>query len=53
MEDQKSNSNIIFIGVKPFMTYVTSAVMQFTVKNKKGKESMSQQLKLIYLLNNS
>ncbi len=37
MEDKKSeNSNIVFIGMKPFMTYVTSVIMQFTVKNKKA-----------------
>jgi archaea-specific DNA-binding protein len=25
--------NVIFIGTKPFMNYVTSVVMQFTTKN--------------------
>ena len=35
MEDKKSeNSNIVFIGMKPFMTYVTSVIMQFTVKKR-------------------
>lgn len=27
------NDNIIFIGTKPFMNYVTGVVMQFTNKN--------------------
>ena len=32
-EEQKSkNDNVIFIGIKPFMNYVTSVVMQFTIK---------------------
>lgn len=26
--------NIVFIGLKPFMNYVTSVVMQFTTKNQ-------------------
>jgi len=28
-----SEDNIIFIGTKPFMNYVTSIVIQFTTKN--------------------
>lgn len=27
------NDNIIFVGSKPFMNYVTAVVMQFTTKN--------------------
>lgn len=27
------NDNIIFVGGKPFMNYVTAVVMQFTTKN--------------------
>lgn len=30
-----SNDNIIFIGNKPFMNYVTGVVMQFTTKDAK------------------
>jgi DNA-binding protein len=34
MEKQKSkDDNVIFIGTKPFMNYVTGAVMQFTTKD--------------------
>jgi len=32
---EKKEDNIVFIGVKPFMNYVTSVVMQFTTKEKK------------------
>jgi len=28
-----TDNNMVFIGEKPFMNYVTSVVMQFTVKN--------------------
>jgi len=28
------NDNSVFIGIKPFMNYVTGVVMQFTSKNK-------------------
>lgn len=36
MTEQKTeNDNVVFIGTKPFMNYVTSVVMQFTTKNKK------------------
>lgn len=30
---KKSDENIVFIGEKPFMNYVTAVVMQFTTKN--------------------
>lgn len=29
MEQKKDDENVIFIGTKPFMTYVTSTIMQF------------------------
>ena len=32
---EKQNDNVVFIGNKPFMNYVTGVVMQFTVKNAK------------------
>jgi DNA-binding protein len=32
---EKKDENVVFIGNKPFMTYVTSVVIQFTTKNKK------------------
>jgi DNA-binding protein len=35
-EEPKQEDNIIFIGIKPFMNYVTGVVMQF--KNKGQKE---------------
>ncbi|MCD6464091.1 DNA-binding protein Alba [Candidatus Woesearchaeota archaeon] len=28
-----ANDNVVFVGNKPFMNYVTSVVMQFTTKN--------------------
>ena len=31
-EEKKTDDNIIFIGNKPFMNYVTGVVMQFTTK---------------------
>ena len=31
----EKEDNVIFIGVKPFMNYVTSIAMQFTTKNMK------------------
>lgn len=36
-EEQKKekNNNVIFIGAKPFMNYVTGVVMQFTLKQSK------------------
>ena len=30
---EKSSENIVFIGGKPFMNYVTGVVMQFTTNN--------------------
>ena len=33
--ENKADDNIIFIGMKPFMNYVTSVVVLFTTKNKK------------------
>jgi len=33
-EEQKQNDNVVFIGNKPFMNYVTSVVIQFTTKNQ-------------------
>jgi len=32
---EKKEDNVVFIGVKPFMNYVTSVVMQFTTKERK------------------
>jgi len=29
-EEKKQNDNVVFIGSKPFMNYVTGVVMQFT-----------------------
>ena len=34
-EKIKSDDNVVFIGTKPFMNYVTSVVMQFTTKQRK------------------
>ncbi len=34
MSDEKEEDNIVFIGVKPFMNYVTGVIMLFTTKNK-------------------
>jgi len=34
MPEEKKEDNIVFIGIKPFMNYVTSVVMLFTSKNK-------------------
>src|SRR3989344_8378350 len=31
-ERKKSDENVVFIGSKPFMNYVTAVVMQFTTK---------------------
>lgn len=33
-EKGKSDENVVYIGTKPFMNYVTSMVMQFTTKKK-------------------
>jgi len=30
----KSDENVVFIGTKPFMNYVTAVVMQFTTKQR-------------------
>ncbi len=30
--EKKSDDNVVFIGSKPFMNYVTGVVMQFTTK---------------------
>ena len=32
MEEQNDKDNVIFIGNKPFMNYVTSVVIQFTTQ---------------------
>lgn len=32
---EKTDDNIIFIGEKPFMNYVTGVVIQFTTQNNK------------------
>ena len=34
MSEEKAKDNMVFIGAKPFMNYITSAVMQFTTKNQ-------------------
>ena len=34
-ENNSDNDNIIFVGIKPFMNYVTGIVMQFQNKNQK------------------
>jgi DNA-binding protein len=34
-EKSKSDDNVVFIGSKPFMNYVTGVVMQFTSRNAK------------------
>lgn len=33
-QEQKQDENVVYIGTKPFMNYVTSVVMQFTTQNK-------------------
>lgn len=33
-EKLEHDSNVVYIGTKPFMNYVTSVVMQFTAKKK-------------------
>lgn len=30
--DKRNNDNVIFVGGKPFMNYITGVVMQFTTK---------------------
>ena len=34
-EKTRTEENVVFIGGKPFMNYVTGVVMQFTTKNAK------------------
>ena len=34
-EEKKKDENVVFIGTKPFMNYVTSVVMQFTTRGRK------------------
>lgn len=34
-EEKKSDDNVVFIGSKPFMNYVTGVVMQLTTKGCK------------------
>jgi len=34
-DEEKKDENIVFIGSKPFMNYVTSVAIQFTAKNRK------------------
>jgi DNA-binding protein len=33
--EEKTDDNVVFIGQKPFMNYVTGVVMQFTTKGNK------------------
>ncbi|MBI2043602.1 DNA-binding protein Alba [Candidatus Pacearchaeota archaeon] len=33
-DSEKKNDNVVFIGSKPFMNYITSVVIQFTSKNR-------------------
>ena len=35
MTEKTGNENVVFVGAKPFMNYVTSVVIQFTTKSKK------------------
>jgi archaea-specific DNA-binding protein len=35
VQRRNSNDNVVFIGGKPFMNYVTGVVMQFTTQNSK------------------
>jgi len=35
VENKKTDDNIVFIGSKPFMNYVTGVVMQFTTRGAK------------------
>ena len=34
-QKKKEDNNVVFIGTKPFMNYVTSVVMQFTLRKSK------------------
>ncbi len=33
-QQKAEDENVVFIGTKPFLNYVTSVVMQFTTKNR-------------------
>src|SRR3989344_9682570 len=33
-KNEKTDDNVVFIGIKPFMNYVTSVVVQFTTKKR-------------------
>ena len=33
-DEKRDDDNVVFIGIKPFMNYVTSVIMLFTTKNK-------------------
>lgn len=35
MTEEKKDENIVFVGEKPFMNYVTGVVMQFTKQDNK------------------
>lgn len=35
MAERRNDENVVFIGGKPFMNYVTAVVMQFTTRNAK------------------
>lgn len=32
--EKKADDNVVFIGMKPFMNYVTGVVLQFTAQNR-------------------
>jgi len=34
-KEEREDSNVVFIGTKPFMNYVSSVIIQMTAKNKK------------------
>jgi len=34
LEKKEGDENVVFIGSKPFMNYITGVVMQFTSKNR-------------------
>ncbi len=40
---EKGNDNVIFVGIKPFMNYVTGVVMQFQNKGQSGYASLVSQ----------
>ncbi len=35
-ESKSADDNVVYIGTKPFMNYVTSVAMQFTAKKRDG-----------------